>query len=81
MNAFYEHHKNNIRFVYRCFDRILLHATIQLCYAKIPSSGFQPHATLLHLIAWLARPQFHLLDVADFKGVRAGQYFGERQVL
>ena len=29
MNAFYEHHKNNIRCVYRCFDRILLHAAIQ----------------------------------------------------
>ena len=29
MNAFYEHHKNNIRFHCRCFDRILLNATIQ----------------------------------------------------
>jgi hypothetical protein len=29
MNAFYEHHKDNIRFAYRCFDRILLHAAIQ----------------------------------------------------
>src|SRR5256884_7946189 len=29
MNAFYEHHKNIIRFAYRCFDRILLHAAIQ----------------------------------------------------
>src|SRR5256884_1931436 len=29
MNALYEHHKNNIRFAYRCFDRILLHAAIQ----------------------------------------------------
>jgi hypothetical protein len=29
MNAFFEHHKDNIRFDYRCFDRILLHATIQ----------------------------------------------------
>src|SRR5688572_1724111 len=29
MNAFYEHHKNNIRFQYRCFDRILLNAIIQ----------------------------------------------------
>jgi hypothetical protein len=24
MNAFYEHHKESIRFGYRCFDRILL---------------------------------------------------------
>ena len=29
MNAFYEHHKNSIRFHYRCFDRILLNAIIQ----------------------------------------------------
>jgi hypothetical protein len=29
MNAFYEHHQNNIAFHYRCFDRILLNATIQ----------------------------------------------------
>src|SRR6266446_2230401 len=29
MNAFYEHHQNNIRFQYRCFDRMLLSGTIQ----------------------------------------------------
>ena len=29
MNAFYEHHKDSIRFGYRCFDRILLNALIQ----------------------------------------------------
>jgi hypothetical protein len=29
MNAFYEHHKHNIRFGYRCFDRILLNGLIQ----------------------------------------------------
>ena len=29
MNTFYEHHKHNIRFQYRCFDRILLNALIQ----------------------------------------------------
>jgi len=29
MNAFYEHHKDTIRFHYRCFDRLLLNATIQ----------------------------------------------------
>ena len=29
MNAFYEHHKNSIRFGYRCFDRILLNGLIQ----------------------------------------------------
>jgi hypothetical protein len=29
MNAFYEHHKDTIRFGYRCFDRILLNGLIQ----------------------------------------------------
>jgi len=29
MNTFYEHHKNSIRFGYRCFDRILLNGLIQ----------------------------------------------------
>jgi hypothetical protein len=29
MNAFYEHHQDSIRFHYRCFDRMLLNATIQ----------------------------------------------------
>ena len=29
MNAFDQHHKNNIRFRYRCFDRLLLNGTIQ----------------------------------------------------
>jgi enamine deaminase RidA (YjgF/YER057c/UK114 family) len=29
MNAFYKHHKDSIRFGYRCFDRILLNGLIQ----------------------------------------------------
>jgi hypothetical protein len=29
MNAFYEHHRDSIRFHYRCFDRILLNGLIQ----------------------------------------------------
>ena len=29
MNAFYQHHQHNIRFRYRCFDRILLNGIIQ----------------------------------------------------
>jgi hypothetical protein len=29
MNAFYEHHKDSIRFGYRCFDRIRLNGLIQ----------------------------------------------------
>src|SRR5437879_1686346 len=29
MNTFYEHHRDSIRFAYRCFDRILLNGLIQ----------------------------------------------------
>jgi hypothetical protein len=29
MNTFYEHHKDNIKFGYRCFDWILLNELIQ----------------------------------------------------
>jgi hypothetical protein len=29
MNAFYEHHRDSIRFGYRCFDRALLNGLIQ----------------------------------------------------
>ena len=28
MNAFYEHHRDSIRWGYRCFDRILLNGLI-----------------------------------------------------
>jgi hypothetical protein len=29
MNSFYEHHKRNIQWQHRCFDRILLNGLIQ----------------------------------------------------
>ena len=29
MNSFYDHHKDSIRWQYRCFDRILLNGLIQ----------------------------------------------------
>jgi hypothetical protein len=29
MNSFYEHHRDSIRFHYRCFDRIPLNGLIQ----------------------------------------------------
>ena len=40
MNAFFEHHKDNIRFAYRCFDRILLHAAIQPFQQEQRAVGF-----------------------------------------
>src|SRR6516162_8957861 len=61
MNAFYEHHKDSIRFGYRCFDRILLNGLIPtvsaaresgrvLQYLSAPLSG-QPRRA-----AWRRRP-------------------------
>jgi hypothetical protein len=40
MNAFLEHHKDNIRFRYRCFDRILLHGCIQTLLDGARALGF-----------------------------------------
>ena len=40
MNAFYEHHQNNIRFQYRCFDRILLNGVIQPFQQEERGAGF-----------------------------------------
>jgi hypothetical protein len=40
MNAFYEHSKDNIRFAYCCFDRILLNATIQPFQQEQRAVGF-----------------------------------------
>ena len=40
MNAFYEHHQDNIRFAYRCFDRILLNAAIQPFQQESRAVGF-----------------------------------------
>jgi len=40
MNAFLEHHKDNIRFRYRCFDRILLHGCIQSFLDGARAQGF-----------------------------------------
>jgi len=40
MNAFFDHHKDSIRFAYRCFDRILLNATIQPFQQEQRAVGF-----------------------------------------
>ena len=40
MNAFFEHHKDSIRFRYRCFDRILLHGCIQSFLDGARTLGF-----------------------------------------
>jgi hypothetical protein len=40
MNAFFEHHQNNIRFRYRCFDRLLLNGCIQSFLDGAHAQGF-----------------------------------------
>jgi hypothetical protein len=40
MNAFFEHHQDNIRFRYRCFDRLLLHGCIQSFLDGARAQGF-----------------------------------------
>jgi hypothetical protein len=40
MNAFFEHHQNNIRFRYRCFDRLLLNGCIQSFLHGARAQGF-----------------------------------------
>src|SRR5579872_2918767 len=40
MNAFYEHHKDSIKFTYRCFDRILLNGCIQSFLDGARAQGF-----------------------------------------
>jgi hypothetical protein len=40
MNAFFEHHKDSIRFSYRCFDRILLNGCIQSFLDGARAQGF-----------------------------------------
>src|SRR4029453_11929881 len=42
MNAFFEHHQDNIRFGYRCFDRILLNGLIQPFQQPERVIGFFP---------------------------------------
>lgn len=40
MNAFFEHHQHNIKFSYRCFDRLLLHGCIQSFLDGARAQGF-----------------------------------------
>jgi hypothetical protein len=51
-----------------------------LRFPKTPSSHFDQMQHCYILIAWLARPQLHLLECRYFKGIRAGQHFGDGQV-
>jgi hypothetical protein len=44
MNSFYEHHRDSIRWQYRCFDRILLNGLIQPFQQPERVVGFIPAA-------------------------------------
>jgi hypothetical protein len=46
MDALFEHHRHNIRFRYRCFDRILLNAVIQPFQQPERVVGFLQHRSL-----------------------------------
>ena len=49
MNAFVEHHQHNIKFRYRCFDRLLLHGCIQ-SFLDVPERRALPPKIVLVII-------------------------------
>ena len=73
MNSFYEHHKDSIRFHYRCFDRILLNGLIQPFQQPERVVGFfnsyrQVYPVSRHVLR-AAAEQFRLAStlVVDFR--------------
>ena len=51
MNAFYNHHQDNIRFSYRCFDRIVLNGLIHLRERSKLGPHVRPFVPLLPLLS------------------------------
>jgi len=83
MNAFYEHHKDNIKFRYGCFDRILLNACIQ---SFLDGAGVQGYFWVFVLLRWdqFEGLSFHLratgarqIDEADKELVWRAEGFGQ----
>jgi hypothetical protein len=73
MNAFSEHHKDNLRFGYRCFDRILLNGLITAVQQPERVVGFfnsyrQVYPVSRHVLR-AAAEQFRLAStlVVDFR--------------
>ena len=60
MNSFYEHHKDNIHWHYRCFDRILLNGLIQPFQQPERVVGFFNTYRQLHPVT-----RYTLRDIAD----------------
>src|SRR5438552_16590692 len=60
MNAFYEHHKDSIRWHYRCFDRILLNGLIQPFQQPERVVGFFNTYRQLYPVTW-----YTLTNIAD----------------
>jgi hypothetical protein len=52
MDAFFEHHRNSIRFRYRCFDRLLLNALIQPFQQPERVVGFFGSYRKLYPVSW-----------------------------
>ena len=52
MNSFYEHHKDSIRWHYRCFDRILLNGLIQPFQQPERVVGFFNTYRQLYPVSW-----------------------------
>ena len=52
MNSFYEHHKDSVRFHYRCFDRILLNRLIQPFQQPERVIGFFDAYRHLYPVSW-----------------------------
>ena len=60
MNAFVEHHKDSIRFGYRCFDRTLLYGLIQPFQQPERVIGFFNTYRNQYLLSWAV-----LHEIAD----------------
>ena len=51
MNAFYQHHLDNIGFHYRCFDRVLLNGLTQPFQQEERAAGFFNHYRQLYRVS------------------------------
>jgi hypothetical protein len=60
MNSFFEHHKDSIRWHYRCFDRILLNGLIQPFQQPERVVGFFNTSRQLYPVT-----RYTLRDIAD----------------
>ena len=74
MNSFYEHHRDSIRWQYRCFDRILLNGLIQPFQQPERVVGFFNTYRQLYPVS-----RHVLRDIADQFQTLAERVVGEAQ--